>query len=68
MAMTKREYNAHKKALMNTAMCITVESLQASIKDEFVNPSQPYLVFDAMMSACEKKLGKREFQKWLATL
>lgn len=66
--MEDKVYNAHKKALVSRAMSITVEGLQDAITDEWNNPELPYLVFDAMTTALEKKLGKAEYAKWINSL
>lgn len=63
--MNKREYNAHKKAMVERAMMISVEGLQSAIIDEMKTPTLPYLIFDTMVSALEKKMGKRAFDAWM---
>lgn len=66
--MEDNVYNAHKKSLVARAMMMTVEGLQDAITDEWESPELPYLVFDAMTTALEKKLGKVEYAKWINTL
>ena len=66
--MNEREYNKHKRALVERAKLLSVEALQHSISDEWSKPELPYLVFDAMTTALEKKLGKRRYIDWINTL
>lgn len=66
--MNNREYNKHKKAMLERALMISVEGLQASIVDEIKTPVLPYLIFDTMTAALEKKMGKKEFTKWFDSL
>jgi hypothetical protein len=66
--MNDREYAKHKKALVARAQMLSVEALQDAIRDEWDSPELPYLVFDAMTTALEKKLGKRRYAAWINTL
>lgn len=68
MTMTNREYNKHKKAMLDRAMMISIEGLQSAIIDEVKTPALPYLIFDTMMTALEKKMGKKAFKEWSNTL
>lgn len=66
--MNNREYTKHKKAMLERAMMISTEGLQSAIVEEMTTPVLPYLVFDTMLSALEKKLGKKQFNEWMATI
>lgn len=70
--MNRRDYQIHRKALVEHAMLISVEGLQAYIQDEMTRESDedglPYLVFDSMLIALEKKMGKKAFLEWQAKL
>lgn len=66
--MEDKVYNAHKKALVSRAMRLSVEALQDAITDEWNKPELPYLVFDAMTTALEHKLGLAEYAKWINSL
>jgi hypothetical protein len=66
--MNEREYRKHKKALVERAKMLSVEALKASISDEWEDSKLPYLVFDAMTTALQKKLGTRQYTVWVNTL
>ena len=70
--MQKKEYAMHKKALVARAMLVSEEGLKAAIAEEMrsdsVSSTLPYLVFDSMLSALEKKMGKKRFLEWSKTL
>lgn len=70
--MYKKEYAAHKKALVERAMMLSVEGLQHAIIGELqkARDDEPrsYLTFDAMTVALERKMGRKGYAAWLATL
>jgi len=66
--MNNREYAKHKKAMLENAMLISVDGLQAAIIEEVKTPVLPYLVFDTMLTALQKKMGTKAFNEWISTL
>lgn len=66
--MNNREYNKHRTALRDHALAMSVEGLQEGIKDDFVNPQWPAVLFDAMNDALERKMGKRAYTEWFNAL
>lgn len=66
--MDTKEYEKHKRALVRRAMLLSVEALQDAIQDEWLKPDLPYLVFDAMTTALEKKMGKPAYASWINSI
>lgn len=66
--MNTREYKKHCVALRNTALMMSVEGLQESIKEDWADPKWPPVLFDAMNDALEKKMGKRAYAEWFNAL
>lgn len=77
--MKKREYNVHKKALVERCMLMSLEGIQMAILEQItatIEPqgategdtgeTMPYILFEAMLIALERKMGKKAFAEWLA--
>jgi hypothetical protein len=66
--MDIREYKKHRTALRNSAMNMSVDGLQESIKADWKEPQWPSVLFDAMNDALERKMGKRAYAAWFNSL
>lgn len=66
--MNNRNYSKDVKQLAGHAMAMSVEGLKESILEDWENPQWPSMTFDAMNLALQRKMGKREYDKWFNSL
>lgn len=66
--MDIRDYKKHRSAIRDHALMMSIEGLQTSIKEDWLEPKWPSVLFDGMNDALERKMGKRAYAQWFDSL
>lgn len=66
--MNERDYAKHKKALVARALMLSEHGLQLYVIEEYNKPNPDDMMFDVLTTALQKKMGKRRYDAWQATI